>query len=92
MNGKEFEGKCETLEKSLSEAKSHDIEAVELEIKLKLLSGKSNNLTGDNRPETVLKWVYNYNLEELFQMLYNTQNSSHITRIPCYRRNNTSKL
>ncbi|CAF0978147.1 unnamed protein product [Didymodactylos carnosus] len=63
MKEKQLKEKCRSLEKTLSDKENKDIEAEELEIELKLLSRK---IEEDSTPETVFKYIYNNNFEELF--------------------------
>lgn len=66
---KEVEEKYKTLEKTLSDTESRDFESVELLEKTKIVVPKKHQPNWGNTSEIVLKWIYDYNQEELFQIL-----------------------
>lgn len=63
MEGSVLRDKCKSLQIALSHKESKDLEATDLQIELKLLSRKIEN---DITPESILKWIYGNNVEELF--------------------------
>lgn len=59
MNDEQLTEKCKLLKKALSFLDKKNIDAVEISVESKLLSRKIE----ENTPKSILKWIYNSNLE-----------------------------